>query len=88
MKEGAHRALFWLDPRHDTVFPERRSRDRADHGHDDFVPERRHQAAAEPKALWEIADARHEDLYGFAGAQYEEKLVPFLSRYLSAEAQP
>lgn len=41
------------------------------------------QAAAEPKELWEIRGARHEDLYAFARAEYRLRVVAFLKRYLA-----
>ena len=39
-------------------------------------------AAAEPKDLWVVAGAKHEDLLGFAGNEYERRVLLFFDRYL------
>ena len=39
-------------------------------------------AAAEPKDLWVVAGAKHEDLLGFAGNEYEQRVLLFFDRYL------
>lgn len=39
-------------------------------------------AAVEPKSLWLIPGASHEDLYSHQGVAYEERLGRFLRRYL------
>ncbi|MGA3024199.1 MAG: alpha/beta hydrolase [Bryobacteraceae bacterium] len=44
--------------------------------------ERLFQAAAEPKELWEIRGAGHEDLYAYAGAEYRRRVVAFLNEHL------
>jgi len=46
--------------------------------------ERLFQAAAEPKELWEVRGAGHQDLYGFAGAEYRVRVVRFLQAGLIA----
>lgn len=38
--------------------------------------------AAEPKELWIIQDAIHQDFYKFAGGLYEQKVLAFLQKYL------
>ena len=44
------------------------------------------EAAKEPKELWLIEGAAHVDLYGFAGGEYEERVLGFLGETLrSAE---
>jgi len=40
-------------------------------------------AAAEPKQLWILAGARHEDLHHFAPQIYEQKVLAFLAQYLN-----
>jgi fermentation-respiration switch protein FrsA (DUF1100 family) len=42
-------------------------------------------AAAEPKELWIINGAKHEDLFRFAGKEYERRVVQFFDRYLRNE---
>jgi len=44
--------------------------------------ERLFQAAAEPKELWEIPGAGHEDLYAYAGAEYRQRVLAFLNEHL------
>ncbi len=39
-------------------------------------------AAAEPKELWVVSGAKHEDLLGFAGQEYERRVLLFFDRYL------
>ena len=39
-------------------------------------------AAAEPKQLWVIENARHEDLHKFARAIYEQRILEFLQKNL------
>jgi fermentation-respiration switch protein FrsA (DUF1100 family) len=39
-------------------------------------------AAAEPKDLWVVAGAEHEDLLGFGGKEYERRVLLFFERYL------
>ncbi|MDB4898350.1 MAG: esterase/lipase/thioesterase family protein, partial [Gemmatimonadetes bacterium] len=43
-------------------------------------------SAEEPKELWEIEGAAHEDLYDFAPAEYEWRVGEFLARSLTAAA--
>ena len=43
-------------------------------------------AAAQPKALWEVQGAVHQDLYGFAPAPYEERVLHFLETSFRARA--
>jgi uncharacterized protein len=38
--------------------------------------------APEPKQLWEVAGAGHEDLYAYAGAEYERRVGAFLAAQL------
>lgn len=38
--------------------------------------------AREPKALWEVPGAGHDDLHAFARADYERRVGAFLSRHL------
>lgn len=42
-------------------------------------------AAPEPKKLWLIRDAAHEDLYLFAGHEYEQNIQNFLATYLTEQ---
>jgi len=39
-------------------------------------------AAAEPKELWVINGAKHEDLLQFAGQDYQKRILQFFDRYL------
>jgi alpha-beta hydrolase superfamily lysophospholipase len=39
-------------------------------------------AAAEPKQLWIVPGAHHEDLYQFAPIPYEKQVLEFLAKYL------
>lgn len=39
-------------------------------------------AAAEPKELWIVDGAKHEDLLSFAGQEYERRILLFLERHL------
>lgn len=43
---------------------------------------RLYQAASEPKELWEVAGAAHEDLHAFDSVEYERHLLAFLNRAL------
>lgn len=47
---------------------------------------RLYEAAHEPKQLWMIAGARHEDLFQFPG--YEEKVGAFLKRHINRTVHP
>lgn len=40
------------------------------------------QAAAEPKTLWIIPGAGHEDLYAFTPQAYQETVLPFIRQHL------
>lgn len=40
-------------------------------------------AAREPKSLWLIEGAEHQDLYQFAGKAYEQNIQSFLEKYLT-----
>ena len=40
--------------------------------------------AQDPKELWIIQNAAHENLHAIAGAEYEKKVVAFLEQHLSA----
>jgi alpha-beta hydrolase superfamily lysophospholipase len=42
--------------------------------------------APEPKELWEVEGATHEDLHAFAPAEYERRILAFLARHLRAGA--
>ena len=44
--------------------------------------ERLFQVAAEPKELWEVRGATHQDLCAFAGDEYRVRVVRFLQKYL------
>ena len=44
--------------------------------------ERLYEAAAEPKELWMIEGAKHEDLYRFAGKDYEKRITKYFSKHL------
>jgi fermentation-respiration switch protein FrsA (DUF1100 family) len=39
-------------------------------------------AAPEPKELWMVEGAGHVDLYDYAGAEYERRILAFLGKYL------
>jgi len=39
-------------------------------------------AASEPKALWVVSGARHEDLCRFASKEYEQRVLDFFCHYL------
>jgi len=39
-------------------------------------------AAAEPKDLWVVSGAKHEDLLAVAGQEYERRILLFFDRYL------
>jgi len=41
-------------------------------------------AAAQPKTLWIVAGARHQDFLAFDPHGYEATVIPFLMHYLSA----
>lgn len=41
-----------------------------------------YDAAKEPKELWLIPDAGHEDVFEMAGDEYAERVLSFLERYL------
>jgi hypothetical protein len=40
------------------------------------------QAAIEPKRLWLVDGARHQDLFAYDPAGYEAQVVGFLRKYL------
>jgi fermentation-respiration switch protein FrsA (DUF1100 family) len=40
------------------------------------------QAAIEPKGLWVVDGARHQDLFAYDPAGYEAQVVGFLRKYL------
>lgn len=42
------------------------------------------RAAAEPKELWVVNGAKHQDLHAFANAEYEQRLLAFFASYLRA----
>lgn len=42
--------------------------------------------APEPKTLWVIEQARHQDFHRFATEQYERKVLAFLDRYMRVAA--
>ncbi len=44
--------------------------------------ERLFRAAPSPKSLWVIPGAAHQDFHRYAGKDYEQRLLGFLSRYL------
>jgi fermentation-respiration switch protein FrsA (DUF1100 family) len=44
-------------------------------------------AAAEPKALWIVEGAKHQDLLAFDGAGYEEHVVGFLAQALDSDSK-
>ncbi len=46
--------------------------------------ERLYHAASEPKELWIIQNARHEDLYQFEKSRYEKRISDFLKKNLNA----
>lgn len=48
---------------------------------------RLYDAAAQPKALWIVEGAVHQDLHAFAPAAYEERVLRFLEAGLAARAQ-
>ncbi len=43
---------------------------------------RLYQAASEPKELWEVAGAAHQDLHAFNSVEYERHVLAFLDRAL------
>ena len=43
--------------------------------------------AVQPKELWEVEGAGHEDLHAFAGARYEQRVGDFLACHLRAAAR-
>lgn len=43
--------------------------------------------AHEPKALWEVDGAAHEDLHAFCGAEYERRVGAFLAAHLHGRAE-
>ena len=45
------------------------------------------QAACEPKELWVVAGAQHEDLLRVAGAEYERRMTAFFQHSLQAVGQ-
>jgi fermentation-respiration switch protein FrsA (DUF1100 family) len=45
-------------------------------------------AASEPKQLWMVEGAGHEDLYDFAPDEYEARLLRFLNASLQADGSP
>lgn len=46
---------------------------------------RLYDAAAQPKALWEVEGAVHQDLHAFAPALYEERVLRFLEMNMRAQ---
>lgn len=42
-----------------------------------------YRAANEPKELWLVPEAKHVDLYKFAGGEYETKILSFFGRHLN-----
>ena len=45
-----------------------------------------YRAAREPKTLWLVPNVAHKDLYGFAGAEYERRLLAFIEASASPRA--
>jgi uncharacterized protein len=45
-------------------------------------------AASEPKALWVVSGAKHEDLLRFAGNEYEQRILEFFGPNLKRKAEP
>ena len=43
------------------------------------------EAAREPKALWLIEGARHQNLHRYAGTTYERRVLAFFARYLDGD---
>jgi fermentation-respiration switch protein FrsA (DUF1100 family) len=41
------------------------------------------EAASEPKALWVVSGAGHEDLYRLVGEEYEQRVLDFFSHHLN-----
>jgi uncharacterized protein len=41
-----------------------------------------YESAAEPKEIFMIEGAQHENLYRFAGVEYEKRVIAFLSKHL------
>jgi len=39
-------------------------------------------AAAQPKRMWAVDGARHVDLFGYAGEEYQRRVLEFLDMYL------
>jgi fermentation-respiration switch protein FrsA (DUF1100 family) len=44
--------------------------------------------AGEPKALWVVGGATHEDLCRFAGKEYEQRILDFLGQNLNGSSKP
>jgi len=40
-------------------------------------------AASEPKELWEVSGAKHEDIYSFAKEEYERRILSFFEKTLN-----
>jgi len=45
-------------------------------------------AASEPKALWVVSGAKHEDLCRFAGKEYEQRILDFFGQNLNGSSKP
>ena len=43
-------------------------------------------AAAEPREIWRVEGAAHEDLHAFAPEEYERRILRFLAKYLRQDA--
>lgn len=46
------------------------------------------EAASGPKQFWIVRGARHQDLYAFAGREYEDRILTFFSEHLSGGKTP
>ncbi len=46
------------------------------------------EAASEPKALWVVNGAGHQDLYRLVGVEYEQRVLDFFSHYLNRKPAP
>ena len=44
------------------------------------------ESANDPKALWIVPGAKHQDLHRYSGAEYEQRVLQFLARYLGVDA--
>jgi pimeloyl-ACP methyl ester carboxylesterase len=45
-------------------------------------------AAAEPKQMWAVDEAGHVDLCGYAGGEYQRRVLEFLDTFMSQGAKP